>query len=339
MPAVQKERNGARRCIVPMLLLLLMLAMPVLGFVLMTLGIAAQEQVREVDLFSDFEKLDGGCTILSSNFTSRSSECSDAGSGSSRVCSCTYYYVFSFVANIEDNNSSTEVHTSVEVPHNKSRSNYCLYEPVPPKWDEGEIVDCYEPNVPQDPRPEYSCGNPNCIKIYWDFSKERLANLLKILGVCASCIGGTSWLAVCCFVPIYRWARATKDEDVHDLAYGDLENNEESDFGMRSSDLPGGVREFAMKISGEACDFDMKIPDGAQNLIPSEMQEKPAFLNDLTVTTDNAVKKPPPAFIECDESADDDVSLSTIGMYGMSSRAGELQTILAKRRLKRALTN
>jgi len=211
MPAVQKERNGARRCIVPMLLLLLMLVMPVLGFVLMTLGIAAQEQVREVDLFSDFEKLDGGCTILSSNFTSRSSECSDAGSGSSRVCSCTYYYVFSFVANIEDNNSSTEVHTSVEVPHNKSRSNYCLYEPVPPKWDEGEIVDCYEPNVPQDPRPEYSCGNPDCIKIYWDFSKERLANLLKILGVCASCIGGTSWLVVCCFVPIYRWARAKKD--------------------------------------------------------------------------------------------------------------------------------
>mmetsp|Transcript_18639 Transcript_18639/g.22867 ORF Transcript_18639/g.22867 Transcript_18639/m.22867 type:complete len:1392 (+) Transcript_18639:345-4520(+) len=331
MPAVKKERNCARRYIVPMLLLLLILAMPALGFVLITLGIAAQEQQREVDLFSDFSKLTGDCTILSSNFTSRSSECFDAGPGSSRVCRCTYYYVFSFVANEDDNsNSSTVVrtHTSVEVPHNKSRSNYCLYEPVPPRWDEGEIVDCYEPNVPQDPRPEYSCGNPDCIKIYWDFSKERLANLLKILGVCASCIGGTSWLVVCCFVPLCRWARATKDEEVHDLAYGDLENNEESDFGMRSNDLPGGVREFAMKISGEACDFDMKIPDGAQNLIPREMQEKPAFLNDLTVTTDNAVKKPPPAFIECDESADDDVSLSTIGMHGMSSR--ELQTILKK---------
>jgi len=197
-----------------MLLLLLILAMPALGFVLITLGIAAQEQQREVDLFSDFSKLTGDCTILSSNFTSRSSECFDAGPGSSRVCRCTYYYVFSFVANEDDNsNSSTVVrtHTSVEVPHNKSRSNYCLYEPVPPRWDEGEIVNCYEPNVKDPVPPEYSCGNPNCIKIYWDFSKERLANLLKILGVCASCIGGTSWLAVCCFVPIYRWARAKKD--------------------------------------------------------------------------------------------------------------------------------
>ena len=208
-----------------MLLLLLLLAMPVLGFVLIMLGIATQEQVQEVDLFSDFSRIDGGCTILSSNFTSRSSECFDAGgtgSGSARVCRCTYYYVFSFVANIEDDNSnfnsnsSTVVHASVEVPHNKSRSDYCLYEPVPPKWDEGEIVECYEPNVKDPVPPEYSCGNPDCIKIYWDFSKERLANLLKILGVCASCIGSISWLVV-----VVRWARATKD--VHDPENNDVD--------------------------------------------------------------------------------------------------------------------
>ena len=105
--------------------------------------------------------------------------------------------MFSFVAGVED---SSIVLTSLDIPHDGDRDVYVCNEEdaMPPKWEEGQIAECYEPMFIDDLCSQYSCGNEQCIRFYYDLSEINKANILWIMGLCMSCMGGISCV-FCCF--------------------------------------------------------------------------------------------------------------------------------------------
>uniref|UniRef100_A0A6T7HAI0 Uncharacterized protein n=1 Tax=Attheya septentrionalis TaxID=420275 RepID=A0A6T7HAI0_9STRA len=183
-------------CIATFLKFLFFFPVPMIGFTLIMLSIGNRRDIKERDFYSDFEKIEGGCMILNSTFERSHQECTQIDSpngGGGTTCRCTDYYLFSFSALMEDTSTA---YTSLEVPHDGDRkycSNNGNRDPVPPKWNEGEIVECYEPNFDYVPS-QYSCGNPKCIRIFWDLSAIRLANTFLITGACLIGIGILSCL-------------------------------------------------------------------------------------------------------------------------------------------------
>jgi hypothetical protein len=189
-----------RKCIYIIIKWVLCLPVPVLAFVLIVLG----STVEERDFLNDFEKIKGGCRIVRSNFTSFQEERIEAGS--STICTCTVYYKFLFTTVSMEGSNST-VYNSIEVPHDVRGGCgvRCTSDDVPPKWDDGQIVECCEPNfniLDDNPPPQYSCGNSKCIRIYWDRSALHRANAMFISGVCFGCIGFISWVVLCCLLPL-----------------------------------------------------------------------------------------------------------------------------------------
>uniref|UniRef100_A0A6S8V2Z7 Uncharacterized protein n=1 Tax=Chaetoceros debilis TaxID=122233 RepID=A0A6S8V2Z7_9STRA len=89
-----------RKCIYTIVVWVLCLPVPALAFVL----IVFSSTVEERDFLNDFEKIEGGCRIVRSNFTSFQKERIEAGgamAGSSTVCTCTVYYKFLFTPVME----------------------------------------------------------------------------------------------------------------------------------------------------------------------------------------------------------------------------------------------
>jgi hypothetical protein len=162
---------------------------PFIGFILIMLSIGNRKEIKERNFYSDFEKIEGNCMILDSIFERSQQECTrfDSPNGTTRTtCKCIDYYLFSFNVLVED---TSTVYNSLEVPHDANRKHCSNGDPVPPKWDEGEIVECYKPNFDDVPS-QYSCGNSKCIRIFWDLSAIRRANTFLITGACLMGIGG-----------------------------------------------------------------------------------------------------------------------------------------------------
>jgi len=150
--------------------------------------------------------------------------------GSCTVCTCTVYYKFLFTTVMEGSNST--VYNSIEVPHDGPVGcsvDRCTLDDVPPKWDNGQIVECCEPNfniIDDNPPPQYSCGNSKCIRIYWDRSALHRANAMFISGVCFGCIGFISWLSI---VVLFFTARMRRRRHCHhDHAEQNEQEQEES---------------------------------------------------------------------------------------------------------------